>query len=68
MTSPATLDGRTLRLKLDVTVRPPAGAELGETDAAVDVGKKIALEVGLLAQRIAPPGSTVEVERQITAY
>lgn len=62
------LEGRILHLQLDVTVRPAAGTELGETDAAFDVGREIALEVDLVAQRIAPPGSTVEVKRQITAY
>lgn len=68
MPSPPTLDGRILHLQLDVTVRPPPGAELGECDAAMELGKRLSLEAGLLAQRMAGEGCTVEVERQITAY
>lgn len=60
-----TLDGRTLHLQFDVTVRPPPGAELGETDAAFEVGRKIAFETQLLARRLAGEDCTVSVERQI---
>lgn len=63
MTHP--LDGRTLRIQLDVTVRPAAGAELGETAAAFEVGRKIAFETQLLARRLAGEDCTVSVERQI---
>lgn len=68
MTSHTTLDGRILHLQLDVTVRPPPAAELGETDAAMEMGKRLSLEAGLLAQRMAGEGCTVEVVRQITVY
>lgn len=62
------LDGRILHLHLDVTVRPPPGAELGETDAAMEIGQRLSIEAGLLAKRMAGEGSTVEVERQIVVY
>lgn len=63
-----TLDGRIIHLQLDVTVRPPPDAKLGHTDAAMDLGKRLAIEAGLLARRMAGEGCTVEVERQITVY
>lgn len=62
------LDGRILHLQLDVTVRPPLGAEPGETDAAMEVGQRLSIETGLLARRMAGEGCTVEVERQIVVY
>lgn len=62
------LDGRILHLKIDVTVRPPAGAEVGHTDAAMEMGKRLSTEAGLLAQRMGGEGCTVEVVRQITVY
>lgn len=66
--APGALDGRVLHLSLDVTVRPPADAEPGETDAAMEMGRRLSIEAGLLAQRLAPHGSTVEVVRQIIVY
>ena len=68
MTASPTLDGRILRIQLDVTVRPPAGAKLGETDAAFEVGRKIASETQLLARRLAGEDCTVRLKRKITAY
>ena len=67
VTVPA-LDGRILHLQLDVTVRPPPGSELGDTDAAMETGQRLAIEAGLLARRMAGEGCTVEVKRQITVY
>ena len=61
------LDNRILHLSLDVTVIPPQGGEMGETDAAEELGRKLSLEIGLLAQRLAP-GCRIEIERQIIVY
>lgn len=61
------MQGRILNLSLDLTVIPPQG-DMVDTGAAFELGEKLALEIGLLAQRLAPEGSRVEVERQITAY
>lgn len=62
------LEGRILHLSLDVTVIPPQEGATGNADVAFDLSKRLALETGLLAQRLAPEGSRVEVERQIVVY
>lgn len=61
------MNGRILHLSIDVTVTPPQGGELGETDAAFALGEKLTLEIGLLAQRLAPD-CKIDVSRQIVVY
>lgn len=63
------LSGRILHLQLDVIVRPTdALAEPGHTDAAAEIGKRLSLEVGLLAKRMAGEDCEVIVERSIIVY
>lgn len=63
------LDNRILHLSLDVIVRPKDGAaEPGHTDAAAEIGKRLSLEVGLLAKRMAGEDCEVVVERSIIVY
>lgn len=63
------LDNRTLHLTLDVRVSPRDPAAVpGSTDRALEVGEKLSLEVGLLAQRMAGCGYAVSVDRQMVVY
>lgn len=62
------LDGRTVRLNLGVTITPPPGASPGHTDAGLEIGERIALQAGLMAQQMAGDGCRVAVEKKITVY
>lgn len=62
------LDGRILHLQVDLLLSPPTDSVAGHTDAAVEIGKRIALEAGLIAKRLGGDGCDVVVERQITVY
>lgn len=55
-------------MKLDLTVSGDKDTPIGETDAAIDLGRRIALEAGRAAERLAGPGCRVVVEREIVAY
>lgn len=68
MTTPA-LAGRILHLKLDVIVRPrDRHAATGETDGAMAIGERLALETGLAAQRLGGDDCEVVVAREIVVY
>ena len=62
------LDGRTLHLQIDILLSPRTDSVVGHTDSAVDIGKRIALEAGLIAKRLGGDGCDVVVERKITVY
>lgn len=58
--------GPTLHLKLDVIVRPrDPQTTAGPTDPAREIGKRLALEVGLAAQCLCGDDCEVVVEREI---
>lgn len=62
------MNGRTLHLKVDVVVAPKGECVTGTTDRAKDVGERLALELGMLAQRLAGEGYKVTVEPKIIIY
>ncbi|MDP3425479.1 MAG: hypothetical protein Q8S32_17195 [Burkholderiaceae bacterium] len=62
------LDGRILHLQIDILLSPRTDSSVGHTDPAADIGKRIALEAGLIAKRLGGDGCDVVVERQITVY
>lgn len=65
----SSIDGRTLHLKLDLVAAPrDPRVEAGCTDAAMEVGKRLALELGLLAQRLVGDGYSVTVDREMVVY
>lgn len=66
----SSLAGRVLHLSLDVIVRPKdsGGVEPGHTDAAVEIGRRLSLEAGLLAKRMAGEDYEVIIERSIVVY
>ena len=62
------LDGRILHLALDVIVSPAPGSPSGHTDAAMEFARRLSIEVGLLAKRMAGEGCSVIVERDIKIF
>jgi hypothetical protein len=62
------LDGRILHLELDLIVSPAPGSPMGHTAAAEEFARRLALEAGLLAQRMAGEGSSVIVERDMKIF
>jgi hypothetical protein len=65
----SSIDGRTLHLKLDLVATPrDPRIEAGSTDAAMEVGKRLAQELGLLAQRLVGEGYAVTVDREMVVY
>lgn len=62
------LDGRILHLRINLLLSPRTDSTVGETDAAMEIGARLALEVGLTAKRLGGDGCDVAVEREITVY
>lgn len=60
------LDGRILKMEIDLIVYPDKDATVGHTDAAMLIGERIALELGLVSKRLGGEGCRVIVERGIT--
>lgn len=62
------LDGRTLHLRVDLLLSPRTDSVAGHADAAREIGKRIALETGLIAKRLGGDGCDVIVDQDITVY
>lgn len=63
------MNSRTFRLSIEITAtqRVPT-IECGSTDAAYEICKKIALEAGLIAQRMVGPEYEVSVKDSPVIY
>lgn len=62
------LDGRILHLRVNLILSPRTDSTAGETDAATEIGERLALEMGLIAKRLGGDGCDAAVEREITVY
>ncbi|MBC2731378.1 hypothetical protein [Thiobacillus sp.] len=61
------LDGHTLRLELVLIVKPRDRAmSKGTTDAAIDVGRRLAHQAGLDAQQLVGEDYEVTVDRKLS--
>lgn len=61
------MDSLRLRVFLDIKITPPADSPPRDTEEAFEIGRVIAAEAHKAAKRLAPPGSIVVIDRQITA-
>lgn len=61
------VEGRTIHITVDVWLRPPKGQPVGETDAAIEVGRGLIREAfGLLKAAGEAEGFVVELDaRQV---
>lgn len=61
------VEGRTIHITVDVWLRPPKGMAVGETDAAIGVGRGLIREAFMLLKAAGETeGFTVEIEaRQV---
>jgi hypothetical protein len=63
------MNSRTFRLQIEITATPRVPViEAGSTDAADEIRQKIALEAGLIAQRMVGPEYEVSVKAGHVIY